>query len=242
VRAVSQEARAKAAKAAARRRMTIGEWVTNALITVANEELGVGRARAEATGSANGSAVSVGDEGLAAAVEGLSQRLDESSEQTRAVCRLAEHLDGLALAGDSLSAVAARLRALDSRDRALLALAERLVANERRTEARLAMLAGAMETLARRQQRPPEALERSLAPLKAAVDGLAARLEAAPRDGPAPLRAPAREPSGQVPELDYEVLNERAIDNTRKLGTDDEHQRRSGVIARLFRGGREPGP
>ncbi len=37
------EARAKAAKAAQRRRMTIGEWVDSALTAAANEELGSGR-------------------------------------------------------------------------------------------------------------------------------------------------------------------------------------------------------
>ena len=45
VRGVSREARAKASKAASRRRETIGEWVTNALTQVANEELGTGPRR-----------------------------------------------------------------------------------------------------------------------------------------------------------------------------------------------------
>ena len=42
VRGVAREARSKVAKAAARRRETIGEWVTNALNRAANEELGIG--------------------------------------------------------------------------------------------------------------------------------------------------------------------------------------------------------
>ena len=108
VRGVSQEARANAARAAARRRMTIGAWVTGALTSAANAELGVGHgtpaARADPPA---GDAATLADQladyerhhqlkfdELAAAIAALAEQLDKAAGPT---ARLVS-VDQLALA------------------------------------------------------------------------------------------------------------------------------------------------
>ncbi len=87
VRGVSQEARAKAARAAARRRMTIGAWVTGALTSAANAELGVGRAAAPHDDDAANAGQAADYERrnalkldeLAAAIAALSEQLETAA-------------------------------------------------------------------------------------------------------------------------------------------------------------------
>jgi|GEM_PF-2175760 len=177
VRGVSQEARAKAAKAARRRRMTIGEWVDTTLIATANDELGSGGAtRAAATspntfpgmsqdasgGAAPSPAISPAGGGarevapvpsaLAETLARLAHQIEKTGDAGRAmdetVAQFVERLDGIERGGHVLETLAARFSDLDRRDRRLLAIADRLVANERKNEQRLAVLASAMNVLA----------------------------------------------------------------------------------------------
>ncbi len=96
VRGVSQEARAKAARAAARRRMTIGEWVTGALTSAANAELGVGHGtQAARADPPAGDAATLADQladyerhhqlkfdELAAGIAALAEQLDKAAGPT----------------------------------------------------------------------------------------------------------------------------------------------------------------
>ncbi len=171
VRGVSQEARAKAAKAARRRRMTIGEWVDTTLIAAANAELGSGGAAQAAAapaqrsdGAASGAVAPVaGAAGgaievaqapgaLAETLAQLSRQIEKAGAAGRAmdetVAQFVARLDGIERADRALETLAARFSDLERRDRRLLALAERLVANERKNEQRLAVLASAMNVLA----------------------------------------------------------------------------------------------
>ena len=94
VRGVSREARAKASKAAARRRQTIGEWVTNALTQVANEELGTGPRREQMYGAQGGlPAVPDQDETpLGKALLALAERFERSEKRNAAFASLAERM------------------------------------------------------------------------------------------------------------------------------------------------------
>ncbi len=267
VRGVSQEARAKAAKAAARRRMTIGEWVNTALITVANTELGSGSASlSAAAGPAEpaGGALQVKAQGspeLARAIETLTRQIERNGANEKAVSTLVERLDSLARTDQTMSAFAGRFAALDRRDRTLLALAERLVSNEQKNEQRLVTLASAVNVLAKRLNGGRQAvasgvsaaaLTRSLAPLKTAIEALASHVNGGPQPA---ASATATEPVGAAPEagrtgrddraakiksypkLDYEVLNERAIDNTKRFGDEaTEPERKAGLFSRLLGG------
>lgn len=273
VRGISQEARAKAAKAAARRRMTIGEWVDTALITLANSELGSGAggpsAAAEpATGEASGSALQVTAQGspeLVQAIETLTRQIEQNSASEQAVTALVERLDSLARTDETMAAFANRFAELDRRDRTLLALADRLVGNEQKNEQRLVTLASAINVLASRLNGgeqtgasgiTADALARSLAPLKAALDDLASRVNGglppaapittiAPAAGPEAKRTDDDDAAAEIksyPKLDYETLNERAIDNTRRLDDDGpapepEPEHKGGLISRLLGGG-----
>ncbi|MFQ5958083.1 MAG: hypothetical protein ACE5LF_01815 [Alphaproteobacteria bacterium] len=271
VRGISQEARAKAAKAAARRRMTIGEWVNTALITVANSELGSGTANPSAaagpaTGEAAGGALQVKPEGspeLVEAIETLTRQIEQNGASEKAVTTLVERLDSLARTDETMTAFAGRFAELDRRDRTLLALAERLVGNEEKNEQRLVTLASAINVLAGRLNVgkrtggsgvTPEILACTLAPLKTAIDDLVSRVNGGPRPAE-PLTAiePAIEPAAAKPEqargddaaetksypmLDYEILNEHAIDNTRRLDDDElRPERKGGLFSRLLGGG-----
>ena len=124
VRGVSQEARAKAARAAARRRMTIGAWVTGALTSAANAELGVGHGtQAARADPPAGDAATLADQladyerhhqlkfdELAAAIAALAEQLDKAAGPTarlvsvdhlaRAIKPLEHALDLAAKIGD----------------------------------------------------------------------------------------------------------------------------------------------
>ena len=106
VRGVSLEARAKAARAAARRRMTIGAWVTGAMTNAANAELGLGGSATANQTPRGGDGAPAGDladyqrrneqrfDELAAALAALSEQLDKAAGPT---ARLVS-VDQLALA------------------------------------------------------------------------------------------------------------------------------------------------
>lgn len=201
VRGVSQEARAKAAKAAQRRRMTIGEWVDSTLIAAANAELGSGGPRpAEASsaaasspspppsplGSGGALAAAPAEGALAETLATLSGRIEKAGAAGEAVAAIVERLDGVARANRALETLAARFADLDRRDRRLLAIADRLIANERKNEQRLAVLASAMNVLAQKIDRraaeqaskmTADDLARALDALKRSIDDLASRVD-----------------------------------------------------------------
>lgn len=190
VRGVTREARAKAAKAAERRRMTIGEWVTNALITVANDELGrgtPGAATSVMAEEAAGGTLQLHSQKtpaqipveLTVAVETLTRRIEESGEREKAVGDLVERLDALVHADHSVTRLTDRVAGLDGRDRDLAATSERLVATERSTEQRLAVLTSAVVALGDRLEWAKETKARAatvddvahaIAPLRMAID------------------------------------------------------------------------
>ena len=206
VRGVSQEARAKAAKAARQHRMTIGEWVDTTLISAADDTLGSGgAARAAGDGFpgvspgvsvgispgvsvSSGAAPARGE--LAKTLALLTHQIEKAGDAGRVmdetVTQFVERLDGIERGGRALETLAARFSDLDRRDRRLLALADRLVANERKNEQRLAVLASAMNLLAEKiAGRPAEKksevsaadLARALDALKHSIDDLAARVD-----------------------------------------------------------------
>lgn len=230
--------------------MTIGEWVTNALITIANEELGTGTAppRPDPAASTGSSLQLPPDQtGLGEAVAVLNRRLAESADRDQAVTALVERLDGFHDTDHKLTRLVERFGEVDRRDQALLGLAERLVSNERRQQRNLMALANAVETLARRQDPAAHGgigrddLDHGLKPIRTAIETLVDRLG----DGPG-SRDPAdrtanggdaaeEEPVMPYPKLDYETLNERAIANTRRDDPDAENGR-EGLLSRVFRG------
>lgn len=239
VRGVSQEARAKAAKAADRRRMTIGEWVANALIMVANDELGNGSSGAAVSGAA----------------ETPSAGALQVSPQQAAAQMPAELTGHVAEAG--------------RRDHDLSAMAERFAANQGAQEQRLTVLTSAVTALANRldssktpkvQEVSGNDLANAIAPLRMAIECLIMRdgatplsplhaafeAQSAPKSGQPATGQPA---TGQpatvserehaalppIPPLDYDRLHEKAIDNTRRLfGDNSEPAPKTGLVARLF--------
>lgn len=74
IRGVSREARARAAKAARRQRMTMGEWVDSVLTSSANAELSSRPPAGQAPPAADTPTAGAGAP-LAVGVEGLAQRL-----------------------------------------------------------------------------------------------------------------------------------------------------------------------
>ena len=107
VRGVSQEARAKAARAAARRRMTIGAWVTGALTSAANAELGVG-------GSAAATAAPHVDDAMTA-----GQRADHEARNALKLDELAAAIAALSEQLEKAAGPSARLVGIDQMARAI---------------------------------------------------------------------------------------------------------------------------
>ena len=134
VRGVSREARAKASKAAAQRRETIGEWVTNALTQAANEELGTGPRRDPSQyGRAGLPASTAQDETpLGKALLALAERFERSEARNEAIVSLAERMEGAEYKGGEVSVMAEQIGLVEQRSRALTVLVERLESAEKR--------------------------------------------------------------------------------------------------------------
>ena len=144
VRGVSREARAKAAKAATRRRETLGEWVTNALVRMANEELGSGPraaterpagksaglsglpARHDPTAHGPATPDKEGNLALGKAVLALAGRLDKTEQRDRALAELIPRLENSEKRDQALSEISRRLDDAERRDRALTKLSRQL--------------------------------------------------------------------------------------------------------------------
>ncbi len=221
VRGVSREARAKAAKAASRRRETLGEWVTNALTQIANEELGTGPRREGSQYATPGLPVSPADDEtpLGKAMLALAERFERSEKRNDAISALAQRVDIAESSGRDVSIMAEKIGIMEHRSRALTLLVDRLETADRREKTLLTL----MHTVAERAERGEEriaavtrgladmasqlesALNRnsirtaqdinqSIMPLETAVNALGSRLAAQPA-APQPAAASAAAPS-----------------------------------------------
>ncbi len=135
IRGVGHDVRTQAAKAAGRKRVYLGEWVSQAILAVAETELGVSP-RAGASQPADSS------QGLAEAVRALTRRLDREDESEVSLATLAERLETLE----------SRLGEIERRDQALAALTERLVEEEKTTHLRLGLLARSLSLILSRTE------------------------------------------------------------------------------------------
>jgi hypothetical protein len=231
VRGVSREARAKAAKAAARRRETIGEWVTNALTQAANDELGTGpRRETSANVKAGLPAGPEQDETpLGKALLALAERFERAEKRNDALVSLARRVDGIEHGGHGVSAMAEQMGLVEQRSRALTLLVDRLEAAEQREKSLLTLMHSVAERAERGEERiaaitrgladlavkleaalhqnrvqTAESISTSMAPLENAVHALSSRVAAAPQAAPQQPQAatpPSAPPSGATQQL-----------------------------------------
>jgi len=171
VRGVSREARAKASKAAARRRETIGEWVTNALTQAANEELGNGPRRDPSHYGTAGLPASTGQDEtpLGKALLALAERFERSEARNEAIISLAERMEGAEYKGKEVSVMAEQIGLVEQRSRALTLLAERLESAEKRENSLLTLMHGVAERAERGEERIT-AVTRGLADLALSLE------------------------------------------------------------------------
>ena len=218
VRGVSREARAKAAKAAARRRETIGEWVTNALTLAANDELGTGPRRERPADVQGG--LPAGPEQdetpLGKALLALAERFERSEKRNDAIASLTRRMEGIEHGGRDVDVLAEQIGLVEQRSRALTLLAERLEGAERREKSLLTVMQNVAERAERGEERiasitrgladlaikleaalssnrvhTARNISDSVAPLESAVRALGARIAATPPPAqPAPQPAP----------------------------------------------------
>ncbi|MBT5037836.1 MAG: hypothetical protein HOM52_04930 [Rhodospirillaceae bacterium] len=222
VRGVSREARAKAAKAASRRRETLGEWVTNALTQIANEELGTGPRRATSESAQAGlPAGPAQDESpLGKALLALAERFEKSEKRNDAISALAQRIDVAESSNREVGAMAEQIGIVEQRSRALTMLVERLETADRREKTLLSLMhsvaeraergeeritavtrglaemAGQLEAaLNRNSARTAQDINQSIMPLESAVNNLSSRISAqskAPQPAPAAQSASAQ--------------------------------------------------
>ncbi len=156
VRGVSREARAKAGKAASRRRETIGEWVTNALTQVANEELGSGPRSGQVLHSKGGlptGGIDQDETPLGKALLALAERFERSEKRNEAIVSLTERMEGAEYGGRDVSVMAKQIGIVEQRSRALTLLVDRLESAERRENSLLTLMHGVAERAERGEER-----------------------------------------------------------------------------------------
>ncbi len=254
LRGVSEEARAKVARAAAHEHRSIGDWVSDALLHVTDRDPGDRKpptraaAPAETVPAVPAAEARTEPEEIAKAVESLSRHIEESRKSEQAFASLVEHLDGLERAEQQMSDLAKRFSNLDQRDNALLALSRRVVDSQSKNEQLLSALTTAISLLADRvyasEDRPAQSggdIDRSIASIIGARGTLAANVSGAPDAPPAPTGedqapAPDREAAGEappppappppeaLPRFDFDELNEKAIENTKRFHPDLHQQ------------------
>ena len=221
VRGVSREARAKAAKAASRRRETLGEWVTNALTQIANEELGTGPRREGSQYATPSLPVSPADDEtpLGKAMLALAEPFERSEKRNDAISALAQRVDIAESSGQDVSIMAEKIGIMEHRSRALTLLVDRLETADRRemtlltlmhtvaeraerAEERIAAVTRGLADMAsqlesalnRNSIRTAQDINQSIMPLETAVNALGSRLAAQPA-APQPAAASAAAPS-----------------------------------------------
>lgn len=235
VRGVSLEARAKAAKAARRRRMTLGEWVDNALIAMANEELGTGPARAreaERGEAAPERAVVVeAERGAGERPADALERLERPSQELVAVSERLAKLDKL---HDALGALGRHLEARERRERNMLVMMHNLSERAKQNESKITNL---LEMVGRLVGRGLPWGAPSAAPAVAPASGFATPALSSPplprpqsasvphpasvpaalaREAPAPSAGTAPEVPAAALKLDFDSLNKKAMENAKR--------------------------
>ena len=162
--------------AAARRRETIGEWVTNALTQAANEELGTGPRRDPSQyGRAGLPASTAQDETpLGKALLALAERFERSEARNEAIVSLAERMEGAEYKGGEVSVMAEQIGLVEQRSRALTVLVERLESAEKRENSLLTLMHGVAERAERGEERIT-AVTRGLADLALSLESALTR-------------------------------------------------------------------
>lgn len=244
IRGVSREARAKAAKAARRRRMTMGSWVDYVLSTAAHAELsnrgpqGAPEPDAEGVESADAEARADTIEAREQALRAMARRAADralvpaepagpavpalngapAGAMTAALTDLVERIEGALRPAAQVGALMRRLDEADRRQMQMLELMARMVEADQRREAEMARLSA---TLARLEARLGATGDPAPA-LPALVVPEAARPFAMPEDA-----GPRAQP------LDYAALTEKAIANSRRSGQRPPAEA-GGLADRLF--------
>lgn len=236
VRGVSLEARAKAAKAARRRRMTLGEWVDNALIAMANEELGTGPALARTVepGASSERAVALETE-AAPAQAAPAEKTAPVAEPSRELVAVSQRLAKIDKLHDALTALGQHLEARERRERNMLVMMHNLSERAKQNESKIAGLLDMVSGLVSRGL-PWIAPAAHGAPVTATTTPLAGAAlprsqTPAPHPGsipptlapeaPGPAQAPARagvpatRPAA-LPMLNFEKLNAAASANAKR--------------------------
>jgi hypothetical protein len=230
IRGVSREARARAAKAARRRRMTMGAWVDYVLTAAANAELssrapqGVPEQTTPAPHSADdlaGPAATVEEreQALRAMVQRAAERALVPSEPamppqpvmddptrpglTDALYGLVQHVEIMMRPATQIGALARRLDEADTHQVKMLELMACMVEADQRREADMGRLAAALTRLEARPGGPNSAPSAPSAPDLARLATYAER-------------PTADAPSAQA--LDFAAVTDRAIANSQRAG------------------------
>lgn len=209
VRGVTGEARARAARAAHRRRMTIGEWVTETILKAAARDLGE---TAEAPGATAGlpAVQAAPDPQLAGALGALVRHLERGGGTGVAeVARRVERTEAI-LTGRMEQIAAALYAVMQSVERGAARTVEHDGAREAALATEQARLAEQVARIAGQEQRRQDqmgAIAEALTLLAGKVDGLGRPPEPEPLDLDQPLHfapLPKRtepEPAPPAPEL-----------------------------------------
>jgi hypothetical protein len=253
IRGVTLEARTKAAKAAARRRMTLGEWVTNALIRTANDELGSGRREGEAAAGVPATTPRPGAE-VVAGVTRLEPRPGDDGRD-RALYAIARHVAETERRSERTMTLLAKIAETDGGEEALMALADQIDGHRREVDAKLDLIARAVHAIGEQmgglhrridaslelEARTLAAVSATLRPLQQLAEPPAPRVQPAPEPEPAEV-APAAEaveasqpqlPSPGTPRIDFAVLHSHAVENTNREAA-SEGPRGTGFFNRFF--------
>lgn len=203
IRGVLLEARTRAAKAAARRRMTLGEWVTNALLRTANDELGEGWRDGEGRVAIPAAAPVVSK--LGQAVTQLEERLGTDGRRDGALYAIGRYVAETERRSDRTMTLLAKIAEADGGKEALVTLAEQFESHRHGVDAKLDLIARAvsaigeqMGSLHRRMDASLELEARTLAAVSATLLPLQRLAMPAPRAAE-PQPAPAPEPQAAAP-------------------------------------------
>lgn len=230
VRGVSREARAKASKAAARRRQTLGEWVTTALSRAANEELSSGGpSQAAQSPDETNLPTSIDGQAMNTALAEIAHKLADDQRREKALVALAKKIELVNRQSATIATMSARMTRMERQSTALMALIDRLETADRRERAMLALMHQMAESMQRADQRvgklgsgvsalraafaaenrarEKDSLTTSLEPLESTIKGLIDRLPPAEAQVEPEAPPPPAQPvvSAAEPELPQEA-------------------------------------
>ena len=195
VRGVTGEARARAARAAHRRRMTIGEWVTETILRAAARDLGeTDEAPAPEAGLPT---VQAGpDRALAGALGALVQHLENDRGAGMAeVARRVERTEAV-LTGRMEQIAAAMYGVMQTVERRAMTTVEHDDSRDEAMAAEQARLAEQVARLAGQENRRQD----QMAAIAQALTLLAGKVDAAGQPAPQPEAAPVAPPPAATPE------------------------------------------